>query len=599
MKKCPKCGTILDDSKKKCYMCGADLTITASVKEFSSNFDTSIGSTISRGSDNVFNNGTDIDVDSEDITSSKNNNGSFFSHSSSSKDFYHREISKLNSEQKENKKDKKKKGLFSRIKKDKKNKKEKKVEENNAQVKKITYSTKPKVPKEMEQSIIEKQLDDLKKLENGSNNFSSQDDGILRSSIKEQERREDLSNTIPNAFKNFNSFVHEDENTGDKKSIFDATKEDNISNEKIDNAFSMFNSNKRPKDTEQVLKEEFSENSNEPELPIITNENIETNEQKFSLFNKKQAESKASNEPKEKKENVFSKLNNKAQEFIEEKKIKQEIEKEEKAKEEKIKEELKKELKNELKKELEKEEKIKITNQEKETSNVVYYDKDSSESQKDIHNVTVNKEKPAINWGDNLKNRFDFRRKSPEEIKEIGRMIFNIASLVIFIIIVAFVYFKFIKADSRSELYGLQFTASDYFELTTKDSVSRFYTSKKLKNACAVRVTYGPDKTDPDNYADVFFSTIKDSFKNDKGAVVTKNEMKLNGNIWQSEKIVFLPTDGTEKKSSDIIPRYNYILMIYNTSVYTVSFNNNNEDSECDLQLNKFLNSLEFIEKNA
>lgn len=26
MKKCPKCGTVSDDSKKKCYMCGADLT---------------------------------------------------------------------------------------------------------------------------------------------------------------------------------------------------------------------------------------------------------------------------------------------------------------------------------------------------------------------------------------------------------------------------------------------------------------------------------------------------------------------------------------------------------------------------------------------
>ena len=25
MKKCPKCGTILDDSKKTCYMCGTVL----------------------------------------------------------------------------------------------------------------------------------------------------------------------------------------------------------------------------------------------------------------------------------------------------------------------------------------------------------------------------------------------------------------------------------------------------------------------------------------------------------------------------------------------------------------------------------------------
>lgn len=29
MQKCPKCGTILDDSKKTCYMCGTDLTKTA------------------------------------------------------------------------------------------------------------------------------------------------------------------------------------------------------------------------------------------------------------------------------------------------------------------------------------------------------------------------------------------------------------------------------------------------------------------------------------------------------------------------------------------------------------------------------------------
>jgi len=98
MKKCPKCGTILDDSKKKCYMCGADLTAKTSVSDFSSNFDNNVGSNTTSFSDNVFNNGKDIKVNSEEMVSDdSNNNGSFFSHDSSSKDFFGGEINKLNS----------------------------------------------------------------------------------------------------------------------------------------------------------------------------------------------------------------------------------------------------------------------------------------------------------------------------------------------------------------------------------------------------------------------------------------------------------------------------------------------------------------------
>lgn len=54
MKKCPKCGTVLDDSKKKCYMCGADLQ-RASLT-FGDSFDNNIGATISKSQGNAFNN---------------------------------------------------------------------------------------------------------------------------------------------------------------------------------------------------------------------------------------------------------------------------------------------------------------------------------------------------------------------------------------------------------------------------------------------------------------------------------------------------------------------------------------------------------------
>ena len=55
MKKCPKCGTILDDSKKKCYMCGTELAKTSA--NFAESFNIKVGAQTTKGQDNVFNNG--------------------------------------------------------------------------------------------------------------------------------------------------------------------------------------------------------------------------------------------------------------------------------------------------------------------------------------------------------------------------------------------------------------------------------------------------------------------------------------------------------------------------------------------------------------
>ena len=73
MKKCPKCGTILDDSKKKCYMCGTELVDS---KKDVRNFNNDIGASISRGQDNVFNNGEDIAFKDKDLV--RKNNGNVF-----------------------------------------------------------------------------------------------------------------------------------------------------------------------------------------------------------------------------------------------------------------------------------------------------------------------------------------------------------------------------------------------------------------------------------------------------------------------------------------------------------------------------------------
>lgn len=97
MKKCPKCGTILDDSKRKCYMCGADLQKRASLN-FGETFNDDIGATVSKSQDNVFGAAENISVNVDDVVNSDNSNVTFSS-SSSSADIYKDQINSLNSMQ--------------------------------------------------------------------------------------------------------------------------------------------------------------------------------------------------------------------------------------------------------------------------------------------------------------------------------------------------------------------------------------------------------------------------------------------------------------------------------------------------------------------
>lgn len=97
MKKCPKCGTILDDSKKKCYMCGADL-LRSSITNFGDSFNEQIGATVTKSQDNVFNNVDNITSKIDDVVSNDNSNDNMtFSQSASSADFFKNDLNGLNS----------------------------------------------------------------------------------------------------------------------------------------------------------------------------------------------------------------------------------------------------------------------------------------------------------------------------------------------------------------------------------------------------------------------------------------------------------------------------------------------------------------------
>ena len=274
MKKCPKCGTVLDDSKKKCYMCGADLTASSSVSDFSSNFDERIGSSVTRGVDNVFNNGKDIDVDSSTIVGGKkNNNGSFFSHNSSSRDFFGGEINKLNSMtfDERSKPRKKINNLFGNKNlksKDEINSKKQKDDNKSGKIKKISYSTNPNIPKKMQESIEESKIDNNKE----NNMFFPEKEEVktIKSNLVKEEKEE-----VPEAFKAFNSFKNKNDKTSsDAEEINRTVKDNRENNEKLslsikgeqkntkvkrNSAFAMFNESK---------KSTFYNNDNSVELEI-------------------------------------------------------------------------------------------------------------------------------------------------------------------------------------------------------------------------------------------------------------------------------------------------------------------------------------------
>lgn len=89
MKKCPKCGTILDDSKTKCYMCGADLAKKPQM-DFLNNFNDQVGAATTKSQDNVFNGVNTINTNVSQIGGTNSN--AAFPKSAKPADFYNKQM---------------------------------------------------------------------------------------------------------------------------------------------------------------------------------------------------------------------------------------------------------------------------------------------------------------------------------------------------------------------------------------------------------------------------------------------------------------------------------------------------------------------------
>ena len=94
MKKCPRCGAVLDDSKVKCYMCGTDLP--RQNLTFGNSFNETIGAAVANGQGNVFNQNNQIQSNIQG-TGGNQSNQTVFSPNAGNSSFYNNQLNNLNS----------------------------------------------------------------------------------------------------------------------------------------------------------------------------------------------------------------------------------------------------------------------------------------------------------------------------------------------------------------------------------------------------------------------------------------------------------------------------------------------------------------------
>ena len=210
-----------------------------------------------------------------------------------------------------------------------------------------------------------------------------------------------------------------------------------------------------------------------------------------------------------------------------------------------------------------------------------------------------NKEKPAINWGNNLEknsdNTFNFFKKNStsKSFNVNASFIFNTICFVLFSCALIFLFFKF-RSDPEKSGYvllgGLNYKIDTKFMLKTDDKFSKYYT---YGDNCAVRVSYG-QTTNLDGFVDSYFDDVKNSYTADDGYITQLNEIKINDNTWNEIIVAELKDNPASTGGYGMIAKYRFVTMVYNGSFYEIRYVNLDNNSDCSAMYDSLVNSLAF-----
>lgn len=187
------------------------------------------------------------------------------------------------------------------------------------------------------------------------------------------------------------------------------------------------------------------------------------------------------------------------------------------------------------------------------------------------------------------------------------KTIIKIVSVILLIIIIAFAGKKYYEYKTAEPVHtpvmnDLYFEVDDYFKkVSDNQSQIIFAQSGNQGNSCSITLTYGTGTSA--NHVDEYYETIiktKDNELYDEKLNVIDplnvplyqdNEFIINDNNWY-----FLYEYYRTKESIDYTNlKYRYLSTMYKGFYYDITLINNDNNEKCNLSLDKFTKTLEFI----
>lgn len=167
------------------------------------------------------------------------------------------------------------------------------------------------------------------------------------------------------------------------------------------------------------------------------------------------------------------------------------------------------------------------------------------------------------------------------EKRSFGKHFVMIVLLLIVALVVIFVILPIFKSDSNS--FGNLKYVNSYFEVNQEDD-----DFLKLGNKdCEIELLMGNNSDE--NYYATYFKEVLEKFDGD---YETKDgNITLNGARWTYLNVLYKSDNGSYS-----ILKYKYLVTINNGKFYNVKLVNTNNESQCALELDNFVNSFKFNE---
>lgn len=162
-----------------------------------------------------------------------------------------------------------------------------------------------------------------------------------------------------------------------------------------------------------------------------------------------------------------------------------------------------------------------------------------------------------------------------------GKYFVMIVLLLIVVLVVIFVILPIFKSDSNS--FGNLKYINSYFEVNQEDD-----DFLKLGNKdCEIELLMGNNSDE--NYYATYFKEVLEKIDGD---YETKDgNITLNGARWTYLNVSYKSDNGSYS-----ILKYKYLVIINNGKFYNVKLVNTNNESQCALELDNFVNSFKFNE---